>query len=72
MALQASLSWETFEQYAFWQVSVNFGTLKNTACIVRGHSRRLFLDVFPQLSPTQVSETLSFSKKILEFFKKNP
>ena len=29
MALQASLSWETFEQYAFWQVSVNFGTLKS-------------------------------------------
>ena len=30
---------------------------------------RLFLDVFPQLSPTQVGKTLSFSKKkILEFF----
>jgi len=28
---------------------------------------RLFLDVFPQLSPTQVGETLSFSKKSLSF-----
>ena len=33
-------------------------------------TQALFLDVFPQLSPTQVGETLSFSKKILEFFRK--
>ena len=29
-----------------------------------------FWDVFPQLSPTQVGKTLSFSKKIPEFFQK--
>ena len=44
-----------------------------TSFILQLHSSkaivsRLFLDVFPQLSPTQVGETLSFSKKILEFF----
>ena len=31
---------------------------------------RLILDVFPQLSPTQVGKTLSFSKKSLSLFKK--
>ena len=33
---------------------------------------RLFLDVFPQLSPTQVGETLSFSKKKFLSFPKIP
>ena len=32
---------------------------------------RLFLDVFPQLSPTQVGETLSFSKNPWVFLKIN-
>ena len=37
-------------------------------CASYGILRQAFLDVVPQLSPTQVGETLSFSKKILEFF----
>ena len=60
MALQASLSWETFEQYAFWQVSVNVGTLKTAF-------------FFNHLAATNVigfSETLSLGGKSLSLAEK--
>ena len=33
-------------------------------------SQAFFLDVFPELSPTQVGETLSFSENSLSLFKR--